>query len=402
MPPASPACGRTGARPRAPARRRFPSHARSAAPRSSRARASARGAAPPWRAAPPGQRVRAGGSSRLPREGFPGSRTAALPARWQRWPARLAPRRGEEAPPRRPSARAPGSCRGRLPRRAAPGPGGSAAAPLRATARGRAPPAPRSRGAGSPCATARPPPSTCGRASLWPSPCRSSRCPWKSWQNLRIHPWAQQRAALRRTRLNAGSGGSKTPCQDPRGVRLCSSAMPLEFAGATDVGRKRDHNEDAFLLAPQFQLAVVCDGMGGHQAGEVASGIGVETVRRFFEIAQDPDATWPFGYDRHKDEPTNLLNVAAQWANQRIREAGEADRGTRRGLGTTFVGVLVRDGRAYFGWVGDSRGYLFRRGDLRGVTSDHSLLNELIKMGRLTEHDGDSILHKNVITRPLV
>ena len=78
--------------------------------------------------------------------------------------------------------------------------------------------------------------------------------------------------------------------------------MPLEFAGATDVGRKRDHNEDALLLAPQFQLAVVCDGMGGHQAGEVASGIGVATVRRFFEIAQDPDATWPYGYDRQKAE----------------------------------------------------------------------------------------------------
>jgi PPM family protein phosphatase len=220
-------------------------------------------------------------------------------------------------------------------------------------------------------------------------------------QNLRIHPWAQQRAALRRSRLNAGSGGSKTPCQDPGGVRLCSSAMPVEFAGATDVGRKRDHNEDAFLLAPQFQLAVVCDGMGGHQAGEVASGIGVETVRRFFEIAQDPQATWPFGYDRRKDEPTNLLNVAAQWANQRIREAGEADRGTRRGLGTTFVALLVRETRAHFGWVGDSRGYFWRRGELHPTTSDHSLVNELVKTGRLTPGEIDNFQHKNVITRAL-
>jgi protein phosphatase len=179
------------------------------------------------------------------------------------------------------------------------------------------------------------------------------------------------------------------------------AVMPLEFAGATDVGRKRDHNEDALLIAPRFDLAVVCDGMGGHQAGEVASGIAVETVQRFFELAQDPNATWPFGYDRQKDEATNLLNVAVQWANQRIREAGEAESGSRRGLGTTFVGVLVRDGRAYFGWVGDSRGYLFRRGDLRGVTSDHSLLNELIKMGRLTEDDVDNFQHKNVITRAL-
>jgi serine/threonine protein phosphatase PrpC len=177
--------------------------------------------------------------------------------------------------------------------------------------------------------------------------------------------------------------------------------MPLEFAGATDVGRKRDHNEDALLIAPGFNLAVVCDGMGGHQAGEVASGIAIETVQRFFELAQDPNATWPFGYDREKDEPTNLLNVAAQWANQRIREAGEAESGRKRGLGTTFVSMLVRDARAHFGWVGDSRGYLFRRGELRAVTSDHSLLNELIKMGRLTGDDIDNFQHKNVITRAL-
>ena len=177
--------------------------------------------------------------------------------------------------------------------------------------------------------------------------------------------------------------------------------MPLEFAGATDVGRRRDHNEDALLLLPQHQLAVVCDGMGGHQAGEVASSIGVETVRRFFELARDPDATWPFGYDGRKDEPTNFLNVAAQWANQRIREAGEAGSGDQRGLGTTFVGLLVREGRAYFGWVGDSRGYFWRRGELHPATSDHSLLNEMVKTGRLTQYDIDNFQHKNVITRAL-
>src|SRR5207253_1875545 len=111
--------------------------------------------------------------------------------------------------------------------------------------------------------------------------------------------------------------------------------MGLEFAGATDVGRKRDHNEDALLLLPEHNVAVVCDGMGGHEAGEVASGIGVETVKRFFEIAGDPDATWPFRYDRTKDEGTNLLVVAAQWANQRIREAADpgAKAPGKRGMG---------------------------------------------------------------------
>ena len=178
--------------------------------------------------------------------------------------------------------------------------------------------------------------------------------------------------------------------------------MGFEFAGATDVGHKRDHNEDSLLVMPEHSLAVVCDGMGGHEAGEVASGIGVETVKRFFELAKNPDATWPFRYDRSKDEGTNLLSVAAQWANQRIREAGagKATNG-KRSMGTTYVACLVREKKAWFGWVGDSRGYLWRRGELHPTTSDHSLLNELIKTGRLTDEDIANFQHKNVITRAL-
>src|SRR3989441_6107538 len=155
--------------------------------------------------------------------------------------------------------------------------------------------------------------------------------------------------------------------------------MGFEFAGARDVGRKRDHNEDALLLLPEHNVAVVCDGMGGHAAGEVASGIGVETVKRFFEIAGDPDATWPFRYDRTKDEGTNLLVVAAQWANQRIREASDpgAKAPGKRGMGTTFVGCLGREKKAGVGCVGDSRGFVCRRGELLPTTSEHLLRNEL-------------------------
>jgi protein phosphatase len=178
--------------------------------------------------------------------------------------------------------------------------------------------------------------------------------------------------------------------------------MPFQFAGATDVGRKRDHNEDALLVLPEHNLAVVCDGMGGHEAGEVASGIGVATVKRFFEIAHDPDATWPFRYDHSKDEGSNLLSVAAQWANQRIREASQGNgAASRRGMGTTFVGCLLRDGKAWFGWVGDSRGYVFRRGELHPTTTDHSLLNEMIRTGRLSGDEIEHFQHKNVITRAL-
>jgi protein phosphatase len=177
--------------------------------------------------------------------------------------------------------------------------------------------------------------------------------------------------------------------------------MPLEFAGATDVGRKRDHNEDALLMLPEHAVAVVCDGMGGHEAGEVASGLAVDTVKRFFDIAKDPDATWPFRFDKELDECSNLLTVAAQWANQRIREAAGDQAAGKRGMGTTYVGVIVRGSTAHFGWVGDSRGYHFRDGHLTPTTSDHSLLNELIKTGRMTEDDIAQFQHKNIITRAL-
>ena len=176
--------------------------------------------------------------------------------------------------------------------------------------------------------------------------------------------------------------------------------MPTQYAGATDVGRKRDHNEDALLVLPEHDLAVVCDGMGGHEAGEVASGIGVDTIRKFFELAKDPDATWPFRYDKKMDEAGNLLAVSVQWANQCIRQVGEQDR-RKSGMGTTFVGVLIRGSRATFGWVGDSRGYLWRRGELHPATSDHSLINELIKTGRLSDDEIANFQHKNIITRAL-
>jgi serine/threonine protein phosphatase PrpC len=178
--------------------------------------------------------------------------------------------------------------------------------------------------------------------------------------------------------------------------------MAFEFAGATDVGRKREHNEDSMVILPAHRVAVVCDGMGGHEAGEVASGIGVATVAQFFELAAGPRSAWPFRYDDARDEGTNLLSVAAQWANQRIREAGSVTGGTgKRGMGTTFVGCYLRDRKAWFGWVGDSRGYLWRRGELTPATSDHSLLNELIQAGRLSGDEIENFQHKNVITRAL-
>jgi serine/threonine protein phosphatase PrpC len=176
--------------------------------------------------------------------------------------------------------------------------------------------------------------------------------------------------------------------------------MPFEYAGATDIGRKREHNEDALLVAPQHNVIAVADGMGGHQAGEVASKIAVTTIDWFYtNIVSDPEATWPFRMDRRYDEYGNRLMVSIQLANSRIREAA-AEEG-RRGMGTTVVEALLVDARAYVAWVGDSRGYLLRSGKLEPLTTDHSLQNELLRTGRIRPEDVANFQHKNVITRAL-
>lgn len=177
--------------------------------------------------------------------------------------------------------------------------------------------------------------------------------------------------------------------------------MPLESAGATDVGRKRDHNEDALLMAPEHNLWAVYDGMGGHQAGEVASALGIQTLKEFFDhCSGDVEATWPFKFNKNFDEMTNKLMVGIAFSNQRILEAGEAEVG-KKNMGSTAVTVAIEGSRAYFAWLGDSRGYLWRRGEIMPVTQDHSLVNELLRKGQLTPEEAVNYAHKNVITRAL-
>jgi protein phosphatase len=176
--------------------------------------------------------------------------------------------------------------------------------------------------------------------------------------------------------------------------------MTFDYAGLTDVGRKREHNEDSLLIASEQNLMVVADGMGGHQAGEVASQIAVSTLSEFFVAMHgDADITWPFKMDRRFDEWGNRLVVGIQLANVRIREAA-AEEG-RHGMGTTCVAALLVGTKAYFAWVGDSRGYLYRGGQLQPITTDHSLQNELLKTGRMKPEDLVHFQHKNVITRAL-
>jgi len=151
----------------------------------------------------------------------------------------------------------------------------------------------------------------------------------------------------------------------------------------TDTGRQRRDNEDsAFARAPVF---VVADGMGGAQAGEVASRIAVEAFEQGL-----PDS----------GSPEERLAARVREANQQIYERSRADRG-RAGMGTTLTAAYVDDTHVAIAHVGDSRAYLFRDGTLQRLTQDHSLVDELVRRGKLTEEQAAEHPQRSIITRAL-
>jgi serine/threonine protein phosphatase PrpC len=177
--------------------------------------------------------------------------------------------------------------------------------------------------------------------------------------------------------------------------------MKVQFAGATDVGMKRTHNEDSYYLFADQNLYMVADGMGGHSAGEVASRLAVETVAHFFkESADDDDVTWPYRMEKGITYEENRIAAGIKLANLRIFESAAANP-KQRGMGTTLVAALLVRGGVILGHVGDSRVYRWRKGELRQLTEDHSLLNDYIKMKELTPEEIARFPHKNVIVRAL-
>jgi protein phosphatase len=156
-----------------------------------------------------------------------------------------------------------------------------------------------------------------------------------------------------------------------------------ETAAASDTGRQRSANEDSYYeSAPLFAVA---DGMGGAQAGEVASRIAVESF--------DPS-------ERGEEAPEAFLRSIAERANERIHRLAQAD-ASRSGMGTTLTAALVEGDEISLAHVGDSRAYLLRGGKLRQLTSDHSLVEELRRQGRLTEEQAADHPQRSIITRAL-
>lgn len=177
--------------------------------------------------------------------------------------------------------------------------------------------------------------------------------------------------------------------------------MALAHAGKTDVGRKREHNEDAFLINAKHGLFTIADGMGGHAAGEVASRIAVDVINEFIEISgDDSDITWPFEFDDGASMEENRIFTAIKLANMKIFEVIQ-ERKELEGMGTTLVTLLINGDSAFIGHVGDSRAYRVREGELEQLTSDHSWVNEQMKLGVLTKAEAANHPFRNVVTRAL-
>jgi PPM family protein phosphatase len=175
--------------------------------------------------------------------------------------------------------------------------------------------------------------------------------------------------------------------------------MKTQAQALTDVGRKRPHNEDAFLSDAALGLYVVCDGMGGHAAGEVASAMCVKVVRdgvmagaaEIAKLGTDPSP-------RVRDAACRVMERAIQRASKEIYQLAQSD-GTKRGMGTTAVALLTTGTKAVIGHVGDSRIYLARGGQVHRLTEDHTLIAAQVKAGLMTKEEAAVSTHRNVITR---
>ncbi|MBL0388829.1 Stp1/IreP family PP2C-type Ser/Thr phosphatase [Tumebacillus sp. ITR2] len=165
----------------------------------------------------------------------------------------------------------------------------------------------------------------------------------------------------------------------------------MQVAAKTHVGLVRQLNEDSYAIVAHQQphgVAVLADGMGGHLAGEVASALAVEAVVK--HITEHTEGG--------SDDPQDLLVAAIKQANQAVHDRASSQQGLS-GMGTTLIVSLFNQEQIYLGHIGDSRVYLLQGGELRQVTEDHTLVNELYKNGQITLEEALHHPQRNIVTR---
>jgi serine/threonine protein phosphatase PrpC len=184
-------------------------------------------------------------------------------------------------------------------------------------------------------------------------------------------------------------------------TKSVADANRLAIKGSTDPGMMRSNNEDRISTTPEAGLAVVADGMGGHQAGEVASGMAVDVVTRhvIHTLAREGSgnkkrkAGTPSPEVKAVDEAISLANTAIFELSQSSANCA--------GMGTTIVVTLFYDDKVCIAHVGDSRLYRFRKDKLELLTEDHSLVQELVTRGLITPEEARNSANKNLVTRAL-
>jgi protein phosphatase len=165
--------------------------------------------------------------------------------------------------------------------------------------------------------------------------------------------------------------------------------MKLIPYSLTDVGRKREHNEDSHLVRVDVGLFAVADGMGGHQAGERASRMALDTLA---EVLKPPEKS------ADREDVLAALRDATQAAGAAIFDAAQSDPDLQ-GMGTTMTSLWFHGGRVYLAHVGDSRAYLFRDGRTQQLSDDHSWVSEQVRAGMMTEEEAKESKFRHIITR---
>jgi protein phosphatase len=174
----------------------------------------------------------------------------------------------------------------------------------------------------------------------------------------------------------------------------------LLFVGETDTGKVREHNEDTIAFDADIGLLVLADGMGGYNAGEVASGIAVKTIVNLVRESVEREDLGSADPHSQLSRRSIVLRDAIQRANKIIFQTAKTQPQCE-GMGTTVVGALFHDDRVTIAHVGDSRLYRLRGGRFEQLTLDHSLLQELVDRGFYSPEEAQRAANKNYVTRAL-
>src|SRR5262249_36458272 len=175
----------------------------------------------------------------------------------------------------------------------------------------------------------------------------------------------------------------------------------IESYGTTDLGRKRQRNEDSFVVNKEINFYLVADGMGGHNAGDVASATAAKTVESYMMRSHyERELTWPFGIDPKQSFDSNRLRTALKLANHKVWQLADSNR-EYNGMGTTVVSIVISAEVATIGSVGDSRCYFVRGDDIKILTRDDIWLNETWVRRAFTEDQLQKIPLKNVLSKAI-